>query len=95
MTYRTTKQPDEDIIGLYMRGAQDFGEAAAERYAAGLFSTFEMLAGNPHMARERHELTIPVRRHPCGSHIIAYVLREDGILIVRVLHNRRKWQSLL
>jgi toxin ParE1/3/4 len=95
MTYRTTKRADEDIIDLYVRGVQDFGNVAAERYIDGLFSTFEMLAENPHMARERGELNPPVRLHPYGSHIVAYVPRDHEILIVRVLHNRRNWQSLL
>lgn len=95
MTYRTTKQADEDIVGLYLRGAQDFGEAAAERYVQGLFAVFELLAGNPHVARERRELTPPMRLHPYRSHLIAYALRDGGVLIVRVLHGRQDWLGLL
>jgi toxin ParE1/3/4 len=46
------------------------------------------------MARERRELNPPTRLHPYQAHVIAYTIREDDILIVRVLHGRQDWQSL-
>ncbi|WP_416065788.1 type II toxin-antitoxin system RelE/ParE family toxin [Rhizobium sp. ZK1] len=46
------------------------------------------------MARERQELTPPMRLHPHQAHLIAYTIREDDIVIVRVLHSRQDWQSL-
>lgn len=95
MKYRTTHLADQDIIRLYGHGAADFGVAQAERYVEDLFATFDLLAQNPHMARERTELTPPTRLHPYGAHMIAYVLHEDFILIVRVLHGRQDWQTLL
>ena len=45
------------------------------------------------MARERSELSPPVRAHPCGSHVILYTIEPDGILIVRVRHERKDWTS--
>ncbi len=95
MKYRTTRLADQDIIQLYGRGVADFGVAQTECYVEGLFTAFELLAETPHMARERTELTPPTRLHPYGAHMIAYVLQEDGILIVRVLHGRQDWQKLL
>ncbi len=47
------------------------------------------------MAREHTELKPPTRLHPYGTHVIAHVLQEDGILVVRVLHGRQDWQKLL
>lgn len=95
MTYQTTKKADEDIIGLYVRGAVEFGLAQTESYVDGLFSIFELLSDNPYMARERSELKPPARLHPYGAHMIVYVLQDSGILVVRVLHGRQDWQSLL
>lgn len=95
MAYRTTKQADQDIIGIYVRGTTEFGVAQSDRYVEGLFSTFELLAENPHIAREHSELNPPMRLKPYGAHVIAYMLHGGGILIVRVLHGRRDWQSLL
>jgi toxin ParE1/3/4 len=52
------------------------------------------LADNPRIARERRELNPPMRLHRYRAHMIAYTIREEDILIVRVLHEREDWQSL-
>lgn len=43
MNFKTTQKADEDIIGIYVYGAQQFGTAQAERYHAGLVECFEFL----------------------------------------------------
>lgn len=95
MIFRTSQQADEDIADAYLAGAVRFGVAQAERYQDGLFATFQMLADNPLMARERRELTPPVRLHPFQAHMIVYVEDGAGVLIVRVLHGRQDWESVL
>lgn len=95
MTYKTTRQADEDISNLFVDGALNFGFDQAEAYEAGLFRVFDLLAGNPRLARERRELRPPVRLHPYGSHMIVYAIDGEHILIVRVLHGRQDWESLL
>ena len=94
MKYRITVAADRDIIELYVLGANQFGASQSERYVDDLFDTFELLADNPRMARERLELNPPMRLHPHRAHIIAYTIHEEGILIVRVLHGREDWQRL-
>jgi toxin ParE1/3/4 len=64
VSYTTTRQADQDIIDIYMRGAADFGVDQAERYHNGLAAVFDRLTGNPNMARKRMEFTPPVRLHP-------------------------------
>lgn len=95
MSYKTTRRADQDIIDIYVRGAAEFGVEQAERYHEGLVSVLELLAENPHLARERTEFDPPVRLHPYQAHMIAYVLRNDGILVIRVLHGRQAWERYL
>jgi toxin ParE1/3/4 len=95
MIFRTSPQADEDIANAYVARAIRFGVAQADRYQDGLFTTFQMLADNPLMARERRELTPPVRLHPFQAHMIVYVEDGPGVLIVRVLHGRQDWESAL
>lgn len=64
MTYRTTTEADRELIEIYVFGAERFGVQQSEHYLESLFQTFDLLAENPHMARERRELTPPVRFHP-------------------------------
>jgi len=95
MTFRTSPQADEDIADTYIAGALRFGVAQADRYQEGLFAAFQMLADNPLIARERHELVPPVRLHPYQAHMIVYVEEGAGVLIVRVLHGRQDWAQAL
>jgi toxin ParE1/3/4 len=95
MSYNTTRHADQDIIDIYVHGVQAFGPAQAERYHEGLTRTFELLSANPHLARERPEFDPPVRLHPYEAHLIAYMIRDDGLLIVRVLHGRQDWERYL
>ncbi|TVR84711.1 MAG: type II toxin-antitoxin system RelE/ParE family toxin [Rhodospirillales bacterium] len=95
MIYKTTRRADQDIIEIYLHGASTFGVDQAERYVEGMVAAFELLARNPQLARNRTEFDPPVRLHPYQSHMIAYVTRDDGILIIRVLHGRQAWERCL
>ncbi len=91
MTYRFTRRAAADLQHIFIEGVTQFGLAQAERYHKRLRHVFELLAGNPEMARERPELSPPARVHPCGSHIIIYVVDDRGVLVVRVRHGREDW----
>ncbi|MGH7088411.1 MAG: type II toxin-antitoxin system RelE/ParE family toxin [Stellaceae bacterium] len=95
MSYRTTRQADADIIDIYLWGCHEFGQRQAEQYHNGLAATFDLIAAHPRMARERSEFNPPVRLHPYQSHLIVYMLDDDGVLIVRVLHGRQEWEACL
>ncbi|WP_341871205.1 type II toxin-antitoxin system RelE/ParE family toxin [Stappia indica] len=44
------------------------------------------------MARERGEISPPVRIHPFKAHLVVYVMEEDGgILVVRIRHGHEDW----
>lgn len=95
MNYKTTQKADEDIIGIYVYGAQQFGTAQAERYHAGLVECFEFLAEHPFAARERTEFNPSVRFHFYKAHVVVYVVTDEHLLIVRVLHGRQDWERHL
>ncbi len=69
--------------------------AQAERYFADLRECFDLLSEQPMVARERPELNPPVRVHCHKAHVIAYLVKQDGILIVRVLEGRQDWAEYL
>ena len=92
MSYRLTRKAEQDVIQAYLDGAREFGIDQAEAYHARLERTFELLADTPRLARERTELSPPVRIHPCGAHVIVYLVDEnDDVLIVRLRHGREDW----
>lgn len=94
MAYRLSRAAKEDVIAIYVDGVAAFGIDQAEAYHARLERVFETLAANPRIARERTEITPPVRVHPYGSHLIVYVVEpDDSVLVVRVRHAREDWIS--
>jgi len=91
VAYRLSRKAEDDLIQLFVTGARDFGIAQAEAYFAGLETTFAFLSDHPRAARERAEITPPIRVHPHKAHLIVYAIRGDDILILRVRHGREDW----
>ena len=92
MGFKLTGEAAEDLIQIYAVGITLFGEEQAANYHSGLYRTFELLGENPELARQREEISPPVRIHPFGSHVIVYIVDDDGdALIVRVRHGRENW----
>ena len=91
MTYRLSRPAVADLVAIYMKGDRQFGSARADAYHADLMRTFELIGRHPLMARERTEITPPVRTHPHGSHVIVYEIDADAVRILRVRHSREDW----
>ncbi len=92
MGFRLTQQAEDDIIAIAEVGLRLFGEAQAIKYHDQLFELFDLIAANPQMARERTEISPPVRIHPFNAHLIIYVVTEIGeVLIIRIRHGHEDW----
>ncbi|EAB6718303.1 type II toxin-antitoxin system RelE/ParE family toxin [Escherichia coli] len=96
MTFRLTVKAEDDIVNIAEQGVRLFGLAQARRYHDDLFALFQLIADSPHMARERQELSPPVRIHPFRSHLVIYQIQPDGdVVILRLRHGREDWLSEL
>lgn len=93
MNIRLTQAAEQDIRSIAEIGIEMFGVTQAQAYHDALYNTFDLLARNPGMGRERTELTPPIRVHPFRSHIILYNIEDEDILIVRVRHAHEDWVS--
>jgi len=93
MVYRLTSKAELDIIAIAEAGLSRWGRALAEEYIDGLYALFDRIASSPRMARERNELTPPVRVLRYRAHLVLYLVEGDDILIVRLRHGREDWQS--
>jgi toxin ParE1/3/4 len=92
VSYRLSREADEDIARIYVEGAHLFGRAQAETYHRELKSLFELLAANPRIARPRMEISPPVRVHPYKAHLVVYLIEDHGgIFIIRVRHGHEDW----
>ncbi|UHS59921.1 type II toxin-antitoxin system RelE/ParE family toxin [Agrobacterium vaccinii] len=88
MPFSLSVQAEEDIISIAEEGISIFGALVAKRYHDELFA----FATNPRMARERHEISPPVRIHPFKAHLVVYRIIEDGsVFVIRIRHGHEDW----
>ncbi len=87
MTYKLTPEAENDLIDIYVYGFLNFGEIQAEQYFSELENSFIVLSQTPLICRERAEFSPPVRIHHRGRHLVIYLIKDDSILIVRILHD--------
>ena len=96
MAYHLSNKAVEDLLHIYDEGLVLFGRNLTEAYFAKFENTFQLLAENPKLARERIELNPPLRIHPFQSHLIIYQIEENNdILIIRIRHSREDWETPL
>jgi toxin ParE1/3/4 len=92
VAYTLSVEAEEDVIGIFLSGAEQFGLARAEHYHDELEKIFDLVALHPQAARIREELTPSVRVHPHSSHIIIYtVTKNNDVFIIRVRHAHEDW----
>ena len=94
MRFSLSVEAEEDIIAIAEQGVRMFGSAQARRYHDELFVALELIAANPRMAREREEISPPVRIHPIKAHLVVYRIEESGaIFVIRIRHGHEDWAS--
>lgn len=84
--FSVSQAANADIRSIAIYTQDTWGRDQRRRYLNGLNEKFEMLAAMPEMAAERWDFRPPVRIHHYEKHLIIYVIADNGILIVRVLH---------
>ncbi len=84
--YRLSRKAATDLDGIYEYTIVNFGLAQAQNYLNGLHDCFGNLARQPTLGRQANQLAPELRRYERRSHVVFYVLEEDSVTIVRVLH---------
>ena len=88
--YKFTRQADQHLSDIYLYTAERFGRAQADSYLQGFAATFDLLADNPRMGRAADHIRPGLRRHEHAGHVIFYRETGEGLLIVGVIHSRRR-----
>lgn len=81
-----TEQAEKDLEAITDFTVQRWGVVQSHHYIDDLEALAQILADNPLLGTERDELSQGLRSFPYQSHVLFYVLQQEGIAIVRVLH---------
>jgi toxin ParE1/3/4 len=80
-----SRKAASDLLSIFLFSTQRFGHTQAQRYQQGLRRTLDLLARKPLIGRAVGDVDDQLHRHPYESHVIFYRVRQDGIIVVRVL----------
>lgn len=84
-----TAQADEDLISLWLPIAKD-DPAAADRVLDAIERRWGQLADFPYSGIAREDIAPGIRHLVAGQYLTLYRILDDAILVVRILHSRRK-----
>lgn len=81
-------QARRDLGGIWDFSAETWGTAQADRYVARLVSQMDQSARRRSIGRPCDDLYPGLRRTKSGSHYIFFLATDDGIQVVRILHEQ-------
>ena len=84
-TYRLTEDAKADLIRIYQRGVQEFGEVRADEYFNAFFERFSFLAEQPLAYPAVDDIRPGYRRSLCGTDSIYYRVRGEVVEIMAII----------
>lgn len=84
--YKLTREADHDLDGIWEYTYNQWGKKQANKYLNKLEERFFTLAENPYLGKRRYELAGSPMSFHCEKHVIFYRISDEGIEIIRVLH---------
>lgn len=84
-----TDRADEDLIDIWVSIAIE-SPAAADRVLDAIQRRWQQLSLYPYSGVARDDIAPGIRCLVAGNYLTLYRVAADGILIIRVLHGRRK-----
>ncbi|MGB6745967.1 MAG: type II toxin-antitoxin system RelE/ParE family toxin [Terracidiphilus sp.] len=85
---RISAEAERDIDQIAAYTTAEWGWRRADQYLAKFEEGFDLLAKNPSIGRPCESIRNGLRRFEISRHVVFYLIRTDGILVVRVLHQR-------
>lgn len=86
--FRLTPAARRDLSGIWDYTQERWDARQAETYIGELRAAIERVAELPERGRRCDEVRATYRRYAVGSHLIFYVEADQGIDVIRILHQR-------
>lgn len=87
-TVRKSTRAELDFIDVWEHTLSQWHATHADRYLDELEHGIGALVDNPELGVSRESVRSGYRALFIKSHVVYYIIRTDGIFIVRVLHER-------
>ena len=84
-----TAEARSDLESIADYTTERWGKTQTERYLDAIEARLDQLARQPQLGRARPELREGLLSFPIQNHVVYYLRRSFGIVVVRLLHQRQ------
>jgi len=84
-----------DLSEIWDYTLSQWGADQAEKYVRELWSAMENAASDPTKSVDIRDVRRDYRKSRAGSHVIFFKFTDDGIDVVRILHQRMDFERYL
>lgn len=85
-SYKLSKKASQKIQSIYEYSLLNFGEEKADEYFLSMHKTFRLLAEQPYLGRQFKEFY----KHEHGHHTFFYKIKDYGIIILHIFHQKEE-----
>jgi toxin ParE1/3/4 len=82
-----------DLRHIQAFGNARYGKLQSTTYLSDMIDLFDLLGASPNISRPRFEFGREVRMHPYGAHVIFYSVKENTVMIERILSRYQNWSA--
>ncbi|MCH8311396.1 MAG: type II toxin-antitoxin system RelE/ParE family toxin [Nitrospinae bacterium] len=93
--YFITRRAALDLQDIYGHSVEKWGERVADEYLETVYGVFELVAKNPELGKLRRKRSGPFLMYPARKHFVIYDTLPEGIIILTLLHQMRKIESII
>ena len=93
LSIRFSKKARQDFIDILRYTAEQFGPLQLDIYRDRIDDALQLIGHNPEIGHRRFDLPQSHRAYLVGAHVIVYRLEDQGIGVVRILHQRMSLTS--
>jgi toxin ParE1/3/4 len=86
--YTVAPRARRDLQEAWIYSRDRWGRSRANSYIRDLNAAIQRIGENPKLGQVCDEVRPGYRRHPAGSHMLFYMVRDDAVVIIRVLHQQ-------
>jgi toxin ParE1/3/4 len=86
--YKISQLAEQDLEDIWVYLAQN-NQILADRQVANILNRLPMLAQFPDMGQMRDDLSEQLRSFPVKPYVVFYIKLDDGIEVVRIVHQSR------
>jgi toxin ParE1/3/4 len=94
-TFRLAVKAISDLKSIALYTQDKWGREQRNKYLRELDECFRMLTMDPKLGRSCDEILPGYRKYHLNRHLVFYRESEEGILIIRILHDRMDIESHL